>query len=356
MTLPHPDEIPCDIWQYLAAAGRPIVMYGMGNGADKILAVFEQYQIPVADFFASDGFVRGHAFHGKRVLTFAEIKEKYDDFIIILSFGSARREVLDLIYSLEGAYELYAPDVPVCGETLFTKAYYQANYAAFRSVYASFADAPSREVYANLVRYKLTARISYLRAAAAYPCDMLPFAAFQTMIDAGAYVGDTAKDFIDRAQNPKTVYAVEPDARTFKRLCRYAEVETRAAVLPFCFCLGDKNGKVPFSAAGNRNSGIGGDSTVEMRTLDSLGVQNADYIKYDVEGAELAALRGSKDTIDKAHPALLISCYHRTEDLLVLPRALTEAYPEYTLYLRKEESLPAWDLNLIAIYNKENKI
>ena len=56
-----------DLWHYLksqADSGRPILLYGMGNGADKIIAVCEAYGIPVADFFASDGFVRGHSFHG----------------------------------------------------------------------------------------------------------------------------------------------------------------------------------------------------------------------------------------------------------------------------------------------------
>ena len=54
-----------DLWQYLASTDKKIVMYGMGNGADKILAVCERYGIEIADFFASDGFVRGHSFHGK---------------------------------------------------------------------------------------------------------------------------------------------------------------------------------------------------------------------------------------------------------------------------------------------------
>jgi peptidoglycan/xylan/chitin deacetylase (PgdA/CDA1 family) len=52
----------------------------MGNGADKILDVLDAHGITVSDFFASDGFVRGHSFHGKRVLSFSEIKEKYEKY------------------------------------------------------------------------------------------------------------------------------------------------------------------------------------------------------------------------------------------------------------------------------------
>ena len=78
-----------DLWQYLASTSKPIVMYGMGNGADKILAVCDRFGIEVQDFFASDGFVRGHSFHGKQVMHYADMVEKYGagQFIVLLSFA-----------------------------------------------------------------------------------------------------------------------------------------------------------------------------------------------------------------------------------------------------------------------------
>ena len=69
-------EVKVDLWHYLKTADKPILMYGMGNGADKILKVCESYGIEIADFFASDGFVRGHSFHGKVVLSYSQAKVK----------------------------------------------------------------------------------------------------------------------------------------------------------------------------------------------------------------------------------------------------------------------------------------
>ena len=43
-----------DLWSYLRETEKTVVLYGMGNGADKILAICEQNGIEVADFFASD--------------------------------------------------------------------------------------------------------------------------------------------------------------------------------------------------------------------------------------------------------------------------------------------------------------
>ena len=73
-----------DIWTYLKETKKPIVMYGMGNGADKMLSVLSSMSVGVEDFFASDGFVRGHSFRGKRVMSYSEIKEKYKGECIVL--------------------------------------------------------------------------------------------------------------------------------------------------------------------------------------------------------------------------------------------------------------------------------
>jgi hypothetical protein len=87
-----------DLWQTLAAESRDILLYGMGNGADKLLAVCEQKGIPVRGIFASDGFVRGHSFHGMRVMSYSEVEGIYpqDGCVVLLAFGSSRPEVMAL--------------------------------------------------------------------------------------------------------------------------------------------------------------------------------------------------------------------------------------------------------------------
>ena len=102
-----------DLWRHLKETDKPILMYGMGNGADKILAELDKRGIEICDFFASDGFVRGHFFHGKRVLSYSEAKEQYGDFIVLLAFGSSLDDVIENIIKISKEQELYAPDVPV---------------------------------------------------------------------------------------------------------------------------------------------------------------------------------------------------------------------------------------------------
>ena len=359
-SLPHYSAFTNDLWRHLASTDKPIVMYGMGNGADKIIAVLDRYGIEVADFFASDGFVRGQTFHGKTVLSFSAIREKYTDFIIVVSFGSSLPDVLKNIYALAKNYELYAPDVPVSGETLFTLDFYKEHYAEFAKVCELLSDEASREIYANIIRYKITGDISYLRSATSpRDCEkeLLAFDRYMTFIDAGAYNGDTARKFIADCKNAKEVYAIEPDRKNFKKLSAYAASETAAKIIPLNFGTWHEKATAEFTVGGNRNSAIGTQNlkkseTVELNTIDSLHIKNADYIKYDVEGAEKEALLGSKETILASSPDILLSLYHRSEDLYALPLLLHDLFPDYQMYLRRFEYVPAWDINLYAIERK----
>jgi hypothetical protein len=131
-----------DLFERLAAERPAVLLYGMGNGADKIIAHLESKNIPVSGVFASDGFVRGQIFHGMRVQAFSEIKAAYDPLrtVILLSFGSARPEVLDSILGVAQAFPLLVPDMPVCGGPLFDRAYAAAHEEEIASARALFAE------------------------------------------------------------------------------------------------------------------------------------------------------------------------------------------------------------------------
>ena len=74
----------------------------------------------------------------------------------------------------------------------------------------------------------------------------------------------------------------------------------------------------------------------------------ADLIKYDVEGLEYEAILGSKNLIKKGSD-LIVSLYHKSEDIYKLPLLVKSLNPSFKLYLRRLPYIPAWDLNLYAI-------
>lgn len=348
-----------DLWEYLKGSEKPIVMYGMGNGADKILAVCEKKGITVSDFFASDGFVRGHAFHGKTVLSYDETKEKYGDFIVLLSFASSLHNVIDNIKKIAGENELYVPDVPVFGSTLFDMEFYRSHEDVFLRTSELFADEKSADVYKNVLRAKLTGKTEYIFASECGKdevyANILRPEKYRFYADLGAYNGDTIRELSSYAKNLEKVYAFEPDRRNFRKLTAYAELENRFDIECVNAAAWDKRETLIFDGSGNRNSNIAenlsGKKTVEVQAtpLDCVA-ENVDFIKYDVEGSETEALYGSKSLIRRCRPDLMISMYHRSEDMFLLPKLANELCGAgYKFYLRRFRYIPCWDLGLYCI-------
>ena len=353
---------PYDLWEYLQNTSKTVVLYGMGNGADKILAVCQRYDIPIGDFFASDGFVRGHAFHGKTVLSYSAVKEKYgaENIIVLLSFGSSLPSVLDTIRQVASECELYAPDVPVCGDTLFTRDFYLAHKEEFSRAADLLADEESICIFQHTLNYKISGRIDELFLAESKKetvyTELLNAKNITCAMDLGAYNGDTVRELLTYAPSLHTVYAMEPDRRNFRKLDDYANTVTDTLTIHRVQAAAWKENTVlTFGAEGNRNSGVcakGQEAkvvSVEALAPDRfLNGANVDYIKYDVEGAEAEALAGSIETIRRCRPSLLVSAYHRSEDMYALLLQIHEICPEYRLYLRRYPYVPAWDLNIIA--------
>ena len=69
------------LWDRLAVTRKPIIMYGMGDGAQKILDVASEKGIKISGFMASDDFVRGHSFAGFEVKKL-KFKSLYADTVI----------------------------------------------------------------------------------------------------------------------------------------------------------------------------------------------------------------------------------------------------------------------------------
>lgn len=352
-----------DVWQYLATCQKPLVMYGMGNGADKILCALHEKGLEIADFFASDDFVRGQKFHDKTVLRFDQIKQKYRDFVIVLAFGSSLPSVLDRFATLDEQYDLVAPDVPVSGTTIFDAAFYESHRAQLEQTRQLFSDESSQQIFDNVVLYKRTGRIRYLFAAKSMPEEERELLAPQNIVsyaDIGAYRGDTIAAVADIAPNLRYVYAMEPDPRNFQKLRDFCAGYEQISFTLSQAAAWDTETTVEFVAQGNRNAALFTDASsahftkyrtsVQAQTLDAmLKGENVDFIKYDVEGSENRALRGSIQAIRRCMPYLKISVYHRSEDLFALPKLVLSIAPSYRLYLRRTLSVPAWDLQLYGV-------
>ncbi len=339
-----------ELWEYLKTSQKPIVLYGMGNGADKIIKVLEEKGIEFKGVFASDGFVRPKLFHGHQISSYTDLKQKFGDMIVLLCFGSSLPDVIENILKIAAEQELYAPEVPVIGGGLFDYDFLRKNAQMLKWVYDCLADDISRHTFENILKYKLSGKINYLIDCQVNENE--PYSSFlklknERFLDLGAYNGDTVLGFTQNCPDYESITALEPDRKTFKKLL--LNTESLRNFTPINACVLDKCETVNFKMLGGRNSVLGeGKDEIEALTIDSLNF-NPTYIKMDVEGQEVAAINGAKETILKHKPKMLISAYHRTDDFVTIPKAVLGIRSDYKIYVRHFKYLPAWDTNFYFI-------
>ncbi len=359
------DDIKVDLWSYLKSVSRPIVLYGMGDGAEKIAAVLESRGMRFADIMASDEFVRGHSFLGHRVKKLSEIEEQFgNDFVILVCFGTQIPEVMDHISEIAKKHELYAPNVPVAGGGLFDLEFASEHKSELQTVYKLLADEQSRKVFEGVIRYKLSGDLKYLREVetpSEEKFDLLNIGVEETYVDLGAYDGDTIVEFLNETSMQfKKIYAMEPDNRNYRKMKR--RLYMIGSALLECYNVGawNEDTSVIFSLRNGRGSHVVPEEgkslnharfrEVKMMKTDTmLRGEPATYIKIDVEGAEENALNGAAGTISAFKPKLNVALYHRNEDMFKLPLLVQKLNKKYKFFMRHHPYFPDWETNLYCI-------
>ncbi len=348
-----------NLWAYLKAQEKPIWLYGMGNGAEKILRALAINGLFAEGVFASDDYAKDKLFCGYRIKRFSAVKEQYekDGFIILLCFAAFRDDLYPEIMRIASEYELYAPDVPVVFEQdgLFTPDYCAAHAEELTEVYDMLSDEQSRKVFRDVIAFKCSGKPHYLDRCytgmdEVYEKLICPQQS-DVYVDLGAYNGDTVTDFLSNTGGMcRRVVALEPDAKNYKKLLGQIERLKNAAgntiFEPVQAGAHSASGTLRFSGTTGRSGMLTrtGDVLVPVCAVDELlRGERADVIKLDVEGAEREALFGCEQTIRRYHPRLMVSAYHRNEDLFALPLQIMQMYPHYRLYLRHHRYIPAWE-------------
>lgn len=343
-----------DVWQILSESDKPVVIYGMGNGADKIMSILDDYNIKVSAVFASDNFVRGHSFHGFKVEKYSDICARFDDFNVVLSFATNIKSVVDNIQLINEEHNVYAPDVPIVGGGLFTKEYFEKNKEKFEQVYSVLADSESKRVYENILNYKISGKLKYLFDSmlcdkSCVYSDILKLSCNETIVDLGAYDGDTIKEFTTFTNdNYRHIYALEPDEKNYKKLVKNTgELKN---ITTYNMGAWNKKDTLFFAKKAGRNSKFSYEGVpVKVTDIDSLIDDEVSMIKMDIEGSEMNALKGAENIIKKYAPKLYVCAYHRNEDLFAIPLKILQLNENYKIYFRHSYYIPAWESNFYCV-------
>ncbi len=192
----------------------------------------------------------------------------------------------------------------------------------------------------------------------------------EVFVDGGAFDGDDtiwlASELRRQEIKLKKSLCFEPDAFNFgKTLCNLekhygveAKLNTRQDMAESeCFSvyragLYNENKGISFCEYGAHSSRFTeedmGISVAAVKLDDVAKGEEITFIKYDLEGADIAALHGAEETIKRCRPKLALSIYHEIDDLWDIPLLVKEYVPEYKLFIR-HHTVYLWDKVLYAM-------
>jgi FkbM family methyltransferase len=158
------------------------------------------------------------------------------------------------------------------------------------------------------------------------------------VVDGGACLGDSTCVFSNAVGPRGKVFAFDPLHAHIEILRHNVRqfVYPNVTIMPFG--LADHNfASSPCKAAGYDPGFSVRGGNAPLRTLDNCleagEIDRVDFIKLDIEGSELDAIRGATGVIDKFRPRLAISIYHAPDDLFNIILYIKERHPLYRMFL-----------------------
>jgi len=315
----------------------------------RLIFGFNRYAGPVLDSMPVDGivddFTTNSHINGLPVLRRAEIP---DDALVLILAGGRPLTASNALESQGIEYLDYFAFQKVATERLpplhFNEGFatdYRNNKHEYEYVLEKLSDDESRNIFSRLVHFRLTQDISHLEGFTDREKEQYfePFLGLkpssESFADVGGFDGYTSEIFSRLCPNFDHISLFEPDPKNMEN------AKERLQALPnvqfYKNGLGDKPGAFKLSANGSGSAlSDSGDINVDVITLDSLDTPFS-IIKIDIEGGELAAIRGARETIKKCHPKIAVAVYHYEEGsgpFWQIPKEILSIRNDYKLFLR----------------------
>ena len=224
-------------------------------------------------------------------------------------------------------------------------AFFTQNAARVAAVANLFADARDRKIFEQIIRFRQTRALRdfppYERKTSYF--HVFPLGRGEVYADCGAFKGETLDEFIKCCPGYQHIVAFEPDAKNFATL-REKHGNTRDTTLLEKGAY-DHDGEVFFFGGGEAGTVVADNRAnatgIRVTTLDSLNLEKVTFIKMDIEGAELNALKGAEKILLRDKPKLAVCIYHSNGDMLRIAEYLHALVPGYRFQIRHHDCYPA---------------
>ena len=342
----HKSLLQETVIQALRSAPR-FVIWGTGDNA--LFALEECQKFGLHPSFVVDSYHHstGELYHGIPLIGEEMLFSQVTDYIVLLSCVSwhkidqklQRKGIPFVMFdcSLRGNTALNGVDFEAYCDSIIR------NKSKLEEVYSMLEDEQSQKAFQNALNFRLTldyALIDEINVSNQYfGNDILPVIHADTIIDCGAYNGDTLSAFFSLPNcSCKHYFALEPAQKLFDELVESSKkYQDKAEITPLPIGAWNETSTLTFSNNGDLGDhpSDGDGISVEVDAIDHFasGCQ-VDFIKMDIEGSEMSALRGAIETIQKYHPVLAICIYHRPSDFWEIPMFIKSLYNGYKFYVR----------------------
>lgn len=330
----------------------PLVMYGAGSYAEDVARFLIKHGISLSGCFIDDTYYKPDEYLMNKieVSSAKTIEERFGSYNVVIGFSDYKRARKNLggLHNTNAIYFIDAPNQ----FGFIDYEYIKAHQEQFEQTYDLLEDDVSKEIFIAFLNAKMSGDPSPLYQYAEfnqYFNTLVRLTDHESFVDCGAFDGDTIQAFLS-ATNAKytNIIALEPDTNNFENLSR--NVLQHPNIELYNKACWSSSGKLLFSSEANVASLVAsGGSLVEVEKIDTIADgRKITFIKMDIEGAELEALKGAHETISAHAPKLAICAYHRPEDLITLPQYIKMINDEYKFYLRHHQYM-SWEMVLYAL-------
>lgn len=226
------------------------------------------------------------------------------------------------------------------------KGHFNDNISRYENLYNNLIDEVSKNTLEDIISFRETGNLAIMknyktRFDEMYFEDFIKLKENANFYDLGVLDGFNTDVFIQK-YNYGEILMIEPMPSSYEVLMEKYSKNDRIKILQ---CgVSNTSGEAEFyvniedpSQASLIHSLNTNKIKIKLETIDQLCIKSKikpDFIKMDIEGAEIKALLGGLNLIKKIKPALAISVYHDTYHILEAFELLQKSTPEYKFYMR----------------------
>lgn len=347
----------CENWRPILSEGKS-VLYGAGSSGRKLLAVLRGVDIPVCFFVDDDTSKQGTIIDGIECISYDALGMlcQSNKVHVIISSLYAKAIIQKLQYlnvSLYDCFDWMTDENKNELDTLKLRRYSLDEWeTAWENILGFLADEESLEIWRvlhGLVTTNQIDRNAFFSISSSedhYFVKPIPLLLGEgsVLVDCGAYTGDMLGQIQQLGMSFRQLYAIEANPDVYAVLeNNISKLGLKDKVIPLNLGVYDNKGTMDFSMeemldSGGRISTRGTHGARHTRItvdkLDHIIKEKIDFLKTDLEGADLPALKGAVSLLTWSRPILAVSIYHSFEDLVDIPLFLYELLPRYRFFLR----------------------